>query len=145
MSRKRLIVMKFGGTSVGSAERFRQCAEIVREAAENDSIIVVVSAVAGVTDLILKTIEAARQGDTAATETALYTKRGDCRPRSQRFARRQLLGPSVAVRIAPKSCGGGSTCARVCRVPRTCETPETSGVQRSHPFTWKSKAACSAG
>ena len=71
MSRKRLIVMKFGGTSVGSAERFRQCAEIVREAAESDSIIVVVSAVAGVTDLILKAIEAARQGDTAATEAAL--------------------------------------------------------------------------
>ncbi|HEV2989850.1 MAG TPA: aspartate kinase, partial [Candidatus Angelobacter sp.] len=71
MSRKRLIVMKFGGTSVGNAERFRQCAEIVREAAERDRIIVVVSAVAGVTDLILKTIEASRQGDTAGTDAAL--------------------------------------------------------------------------
>src|SRR2546423_14773993 len=71
MSRKRLIVMKFGGTSVGNAERFRQCAEIVRQAAGKDRIIVVVSAVAGVTDVILKTIEAARQGDAEGTDAGL--------------------------------------------------------------------------
>ncbi|HXA84809.1 MAG TPA: aspartate kinase [Candidatus Dormibacteraeota bacterium] len=71
MSGKRLIVMKFGGTSVGSAERFRLCAEILRTAAEKDRIIVVVSAVAGVTDVILKTIEASRQGDAAMTDASL--------------------------------------------------------------------------
>src|SRR5437660_11085292 len=71
MNEKRLIVMKFGGTSVGNAERFRQCAEIVRTASEADGIIVVVSAVAGVTDVILKTIEAARQGSAAGTEASL--------------------------------------------------------------------------
>src|SRR5205807_2450886 len=71
MSRKRLIVMKFGGTSVGNAERFRQCAEILRAAAAKDRIIVVVSAVAGVTDAILKTIEAARHGDAAGIDAGL--------------------------------------------------------------------------
>ena len=71
MSKKRLIVMKFGGTSVGNAERFRQCAAIVAEAATHDRIVVVVSAMAGVTDLIFKTIEAARHGDVAATRTQL--------------------------------------------------------------------------
>src|SRR5579864_8088359 len=68
---KRLIVMKFGGTSVGSAERFRQCAEIVAGAARHDRIVVVVSAVAGVTDLIFRTIDAARRGDSVATEANL--------------------------------------------------------------------------
>src|SRR5207302_6106282 len=68
---KRLIVMKFGGTSVGNAERFRQCAAIVSEAAKHDRIVVVVSAMAGVTDLIFKTIEAARSGDGSATESHL--------------------------------------------------------------------------
>ena len=68
---KRLIVMKFGGTSVGNAERFRQCAAIVGEAAKHDRIVVVVSAMAGVTDLIFKTIEAARHGDGSATEAHL--------------------------------------------------------------------------
>ena len=51
---KRLIVMKFGGTSVGNAERFRQCAAIVNDAAKHDRIVVVVSAMAGVTDLFSK-------------------------------------------------------------------------------------------
>ena len=71
MNGKRLIVMKFGGTSVGNAERIRQCAAIVEQAAKQDRVVVVVSAMAGVTDLIFKTIEAARQGDTAATKTHL--------------------------------------------------------------------------
>jgi aspartokinase/homoserine dehydrogenase 1 len=71
MSTKRLIVMKFGGTSVGNAERFRQCAEIVARGATKDRIVVVVSAMAGVTDLIFKTIDAARRGETAATRTHL--------------------------------------------------------------------------
>jgi aspartate kinase len=71
MSSKRLIVMKFGGTSVGNAERIRQCAQIVSRAAQQDRIVVVVSAMAGITDLIFKTIDAARQGDAASTETNL--------------------------------------------------------------------------
>ena len=71
MSNKRLIVMKFGGTSVGNAARFRQCAEIVSQAAQQDRIIVVVSAMAGVTDLIFKTIDAARHADSTATESNL--------------------------------------------------------------------------
>ncbi len=69
--RKRLIVMKFGGTSVGDSARFRQCAEIVGRAALSDRIIVVVSAVAGVTDLIFRTIDAAKRGDAVATEANL--------------------------------------------------------------------------
>jgi bifunctional aspartokinase / homoserine dehydrogenase 1 len=71
MHGKHLIVMKFGGTSVGNAERFRQCAAIVAEAAGHHRIVVVVSAMAGVTDLIFKTIEAARHGDSAATQSHL--------------------------------------------------------------------------
>jgi aspartate kinase len=71
MSSKRLIVMKFGGTSVGNAARVRQCAQIVSKAAQQDRIVVVVSAMSGVTDLIFKTIDAARQGDTAATDANL--------------------------------------------------------------------------
>jgi bifunctional aspartokinase / homoserine dehydrogenase 1 len=71
MNGKRLIVMKFGGTSVGNAERIRQCSAIVAQAAKRDRVVVVVSAMAGVTDLIFKTIEAARHGDTAATKTHL--------------------------------------------------------------------------
>ncbi len=71
MHGNRLIIMKFGGTSVGNAERFRQCAAIVSDAAQRNRIVVVVSAMAGVTDLIFKTIETARHGDASATEAHL--------------------------------------------------------------------------
>ncbi|HZD94768.1 MAG TPA: aspartate kinase [Candidatus Sulfotelmatobacter sp.] len=71
MSSRHLIVMKFGGTSVGNAERFRQCAKIISQAAKQDRIVVVASAMAGVTDLIFRTIETARHGDAAATAAHL--------------------------------------------------------------------------
>ncbi|HEX9254313.1 MAG TPA: hypothetical protein VF938_02165, partial [Candidatus Angelobacter sp.] len=71
MHEKRLIVMKFGGTSVGNAERFRQCGAIIGKVARHGRIMVVVSAMAGVTDLIFKTIDAARHGDSSATRTHL--------------------------------------------------------------------------
>ena len=71
MSGKQLLVMKFGGTSVGYAGGFLQCAQIVRDVAAHDCVVVVVSAVAGVTDLIFRTIDAARRGDTLTTETNL--------------------------------------------------------------------------
>src|SRR6476661_6856598 len=71
MSGKKTIVMKFGGTSVGNAGRIRQCAEIVSEAARRDRIVVVVSAMSGITDLIFKTINAARHGDAASTDASL--------------------------------------------------------------------------
>src|SRR5262249_39272526 len=72
MSGKRpLLVMKFGGTSVGDAARFRQCAEIVQQAAVSHQVIVGVSAGAGVTDRSFRTIDCARHGHSAAAASKL--------------------------------------------------------------------------
>jgi len=51
---KPLIVMKFGGTSVGSAERMQGVAEIVAQQARQNEIVVVVSAMSGVTDMLVR-------------------------------------------------------------------------------------------
>ena len=48
-----MIVMKFGGTSVGSASRIKTVSDIVKSRL-NRKPIVVVSAVTGVTDLLIK-------------------------------------------------------------------------------------------
>jgi aspartate kinase len=72
MNDQRLLVMKFGGTSVGQAARFRECAAIIRQASCRDRVIVVVSAMAGVTDLIFRIIDAARHGDTVVAEAQLH-------------------------------------------------------------------------
>ena len=50
-----LIVQKYGGTSVGSTERIKNVARrVIATQAEGHSVIAVVSAMAGVTDNLLK-------------------------------------------------------------------------------------------
>ena len=62
--------MKFGGTSVGSAEAITQVIEIVREAVDQgDRVVIVVSAMAGVTDMLLESVARAVAGDNDGYET----------------------------------------------------------------------------
>lgn len=59
-----LIVMKFGGTSVGSAERIAQAAQLaVDSAAKGNQVIVVTSAMSGVTDALIVAARKAAAGD----------------------------------------------------------------------------------
>ena len=60
-----LCVMKFGGTSVGDATCIRRAAEIVKAAAERQPVVVVVSAMSGVTNRL---IEAARRAEAGEEE-----------------------------------------------------------------------------
>ena len=57
--------MKFGGTSVGSVESIFSLKKIVEEAAANERVIVVVSALGGITDRLIKTADLAVRGDMA--------------------------------------------------------------------------------
>ncbi len=63
----RTLTMKFGGTSVGSADAFRQAAAIVLEQAAGwDRVVVVVSAMNGVTDALVRGARSAAAGDKEA-------------------------------------------------------------------------------
>jgi aspartokinase/homoserine dehydrogenase 1 len=69
-----LLVMKFGGTSVGSAARMRVSAGLAIEAARTRPVAIVVSAMSRITDLLLDTMKHAEGGDNAgisANVTAL--------------------------------------------------------------------------
>ncbi len=57
-----MIVLKFGGTSVGSAESLRKAIEIVESVSDRGPI-VVVSALSGVTNRLVDAVEAAAAGD----------------------------------------------------------------------------------
>lgn len=58
------ITMKFGGTSVGSPEAIANVVKIIkRETEAGNRLVVVVSAMSGVTDMLLKSVEMAAQGD----------------------------------------------------------------------------------
>ena len=67
-----LLIMKFGGTSVGSAERMRIAAGIAAGAAAPQGqprpVALVVSAMSKITDLLLDTMRRAEAGDTAGLE-----------------------------------------------------------------------------
>lgn len=56
-------VLKFGGTSVANAENINKVIAIVKETVKKDKTIVVVSALGGVTDLLLNAAESAAAGD----------------------------------------------------------------------------------
>jgi len=54
-----MIIMKFGGTSLGNAKRIREVAKLIIKLKKNQEVVVVVSAISGVTDLLLASAEAA--------------------------------------------------------------------------------------
>lgn len=58
-----MIVMKFGGTSVKTADRIREVCEIVKKAALQDRVIVVASAMKGITESLILTGELAEKRD----------------------------------------------------------------------------------
>jgi len=58
-----LLVMKFGGTSMGSAARIRVAAEISAEQHAKRPVVTVVSAMSKVTDLLLDSLRKAEAGD----------------------------------------------------------------------------------
>ncbi len=67
----RPLVMKFGGTSVGSPTAMRHAVDIVRGEADRwPGVVVVTSALAGTTDTLLRAASAAAQGDLDAVRRA---------------------------------------------------------------------------
>jgi aspartokinase len=63
-----LLVMKFGGTSMGSAERIRIAAELCAREQKNRPVVVAVSAMSKVTDLLLDTLHLAESGASVEVE-----------------------------------------------------------------------------
>ena len=70
-----LLVMKFGGTSMGSAERMKVAAAICAEQAAKRPVVCVVSAMSKVTDLLLDSLLKAEAGDRADLNTNLTALR----------------------------------------------------------------------
>jgi len=67
-----LLVMKFGGTSMGGAERMRVAAQLISEQQKQRPLAIVVSAMSKVTDLLLDVLRRAELGDRAAVEVDVH-------------------------------------------------------------------------
>lgn len=68
---KDLLVMKFGGTSVGSAERMRAACDLIATEAARRPVVAVVSAMSKITDLLLDTTRHAEADDQAGIDRNL--------------------------------------------------------------------------
>lgn len=68
-----LVMMKFGGTSVEDASAFARVAQLVRQKSEqaNTLPVIVVSAMSGVTNALLASVECAAEGDVAGASCGL--------------------------------------------------------------------------
>jgi len=109
---KNLLVMKFGGTSMGSAERIRVAARLSSEQHAIRPVVIVVSAMAGVTDLLLDSLRKAEAGDQAdldANLQRLKTRHID--------ACRDLL---PANRQEPVLAGLNAILSEFCRIAQGC-------------------------
>lgn len=62
-AKKPLVTMKFGGTSVGTPERMQKVTELLAAHAQQAEVVVVVSAMGGVTDMLIRAATEASQGD----------------------------------------------------------------------------------
>jgi aspartokinase/homoserine dehydrogenase 1 len=87
---KDLLVMKFGGTSVGSAERMRISAGLAAAERKNRPVAVVASAMSKITDLLLDTMRHAEAGDRAGIDANLAVLR-----KRHEDTCRELLPPSA--------------------------------------------------
>ena len=61
-------VLKFGGTSVGSVKSILSLKQIVENEAKKQPVVIVVSALGGITDKLLATSQLALKGDEAWRE-----------------------------------------------------------------------------
>jgi len=93
---KNLLVMKFGGTSMGTAERMKSAAEICEQAFSQRPVVVIVSAMSKVTDMLLETLRHAEGGDERGVEQMLEKldakHRECCEGLLEGTARRETLG-----------------------------------------------------
>jgi len=85
-----LLVMKFGGTSMGSAERIRVAAGICAGQKAERPVVAVVSAMSGVTDLLLGALKHAEADDEAGIESSIRS----LSERHERTCRELLLDPA---------------------------------------------------
>jgi aspartate kinase len=122
VARESLVAFKFGGTSLLGAERMRHAADLVRPVAQFMQVIVVVSAMKGVTDRLLEIAQALGEGNSqrarSDAEAVLHLHLGVLRDLAldsddhDRVARElHSLGRDLLHEISPRNHGLSSPAA----------------------------------
>ena len=67
--------MKFGGTSVGDGKRIKQVVELIKKSAQNNQVVIVISALNSVTDQLVAIVAKARKGEPSGSALDSLQKR----------------------------------------------------------------------
>jgi bifunctional aspartokinase / homoserine dehydrogenase 1 len=111
-------VLKFGGTSVGNADAFGQVAKIVASARQQDSqVIVVTSAMSGVTDILINAARAAAAGDRRPYREA----------RDELMAKHQMVAGQLVNDGVERAALGRLFESRLAAFERLCRSVEVLG------------------
>lgn len=111
-------VLKFGGTSVGTADAFKQVAKIVgRSRQEDPKIVVVTSAMSGVTDILIHAAKAAALGDRRPYREA----------RDELLARHQMVAGQLVSDGVERAALGRLLESRLSSFERLCRSVEVLG------------------
>lgn len=95
-----VLAMKFGGTSVGSSAAIAQLSDIVAtQKQEWDNVVVVVSAMSGVTDMLISGANAASRGDRTSAQSTAEALRTRHRQTLHELAGDQADTPAVMQEI----------------------------------------------
>jgi aspartokinase/homoserine dehydrogenase 1 len=73
--KKLLRIMKFGGTSVGDASSIKKVVDIIRDASRESDLVVVVSAMSGVTNQLIEAAVQSTRGDRLSLATIFHELR----------------------------------------------------------------------
>src|SRR5260370_41493860 len=122
-----VIVVKSGGPSLAGTERMRAAARIVAAHRRDQSVVCVVSAVAGVTDALMSTIEQAMRSDTAwqATLAEISTRHQDTLDELTRTAG---TTPTITSRFATAQAALAADIRRVRATPFATEEARAHAV-----------------
>jgi aspartokinase/homoserine dehydrogenase 1 len=134
----RLVVMKFGGTSVGDASCIARTAKIIAGAAKENPCVVVVSAMSGVTNRLIEAAKTAEGGNAAGAEAIMAalgqqheTALLSLLPDDQKHARlRQRFEPVLAE--GRRLCEGTALLREL--TPRTLDAISSLGERLSAPL-----------
>jgi aspartokinase/homoserine dehydrogenase 1 len=133
--RKPLRIMKFGGTSVGNADSIRKVVEIIRAALGNDDIVVVVSAMAGVTNRLVEAASHAEAGNRDAASSIF----AELRKQHEHTLRALLEAPEeLQTKMRELLQGGDRLCEEANRLrqlsPRVSDAISSLGERLSAPI-----------
>jgi aspartate kinase len=122
--------MKFGGTSVGNADRMKSAAEIVAGYTKEAEVVVVVSAMGGVTDILIRAANQAAKGDrenSKAVRQELARKHREVADKLLTPAEQEKVLPQLAEQLTDfeNLCSGFSLVREV--TPRAMDTLSSLG------------------